>query len=143
MGCGCGLLAAIGISMIFIILGFNVIQEKRNPIWDRAAYAQCQDNLCYLREAIDSYQRDYHHLPPDLNALRGSYLDRPSRLRCPLKIRELGTAYEYHPEAVRPTDPFIICHNHGQGQLVLLRNGKVLLPNIFDAHKMVKRKAGK
>lgn len=131
MGCGCGLLATIGILLIFLILSINFVHERRDPRWNRTDYALCQDNISYLHQAIVSYQRDYHHLPPTLDALRSSYLDRPSRLSCPLHRHQQMTEYIYHPDAKRPTDTLIECRIHGQGSIVLERDGKIRLPDIF------------
>lgn len=132
MGCGCGLLAGIGIMLVFFSMGILKIHEDRDPTWKRQDYAQCQDNLRYLRAAIASYERDYHHLPARLDDLSPQYVDNIERLRCPLEKLELGTHYRYTPNAVLPTDPLITCTNHGHGPIVLRRNGIISLPTLFS-----------
>ena len=132
MGCGCGLLAAIGIVLVFFILGMQYVYAHRDPIaWNRESYAQCQQNMAYLRQALLSYQKDHHQFPKRLDDLRGSYLDSDTRLRCPLEMQEHGIRYQYTPEGANPTDPLITCSNHGQGTLVLQHDGRIRLPSVL------------
>lgn len=132
MGCGCGLLAGIGIMLVFVILGVQWVHARTDPRWNRQAYAQCQANVYNLAKALESYRQDYHHLPARLDELRTlNYLDQSSRLHCPLDSQELGTSYEYYPQATRPTDPLLICRNHGQGVIVLQRDGRIRLPKVL------------
>jgi len=76
------------------------------------------------------YQQDHHRLPARLNDLRGYYLDSPERLHCPLETRGHGHPYLYTPYLTHPTDPLITCNNHGQGAVVLLHNGKLIVPGM-------------
>ena len=127
VGCGCGLLAMIGIGIIFLLLGVQFAQGRRSPSWSREDYARCAENLQVLGGAIASYEEDTHHLPRRLVDLEARYLDTPDRLQCPLQRRGIGRPYQFYPEAALPTDPLIRCDNHRQGPLILLRNGKVKL----------------
>jgi hypothetical protein len=131
MGCGCGLLSGVGILLVFFVLGVQMVHARHDTTWSRPALVQCQDNLRVLRDALASYQRDYHHLPARLEDLNPSYLDSPARLRCPLETLGHGTPYQYNPQAKKPTDALITCTNHGQGTIALQVNGFIRLPNIF------------
>ena len=131
LGCGCGLLAGIGILCVFALLTVQYVHERHDPRWSRQDLAICEDNLQYLKQALEQYQQDHsHQLPARLDDLRGHYLDTPARLHCPLELKDRGQEYLYTPNAPHPTDPLITCRNHGQGTLVLLKNGHFRIPGI-------------
>ncbi len=117
--------------MVLLLLGYFTMQERRDPQWSRRDFAECQLHLRYLGQAIDSYERDYHRLPANLDDLRPQYLERETVLRCPLEQAGRGVVYEYHPEAAGPDDDLVTCRNHGQGVLVLQRNGQIRLPRVI------------
>ena len=127
LGCGCGLLAIFGITFVFLLLGVSVMRERFDPKWNRAAYEGCQGNVRYLGWALESYRKDYHHLPARLEDLSPRYIDNLRRLHCPLEAANSAVIYQYFPTDNSPTDPLIACPNHGQGKIVLLRDGKLLL----------------
>ncbi|HEY3376525.1 MAG TPA: hypothetical protein VGL77_03435 [Armatimonadota bacterium] len=129
LGCGCGLLAGLGLVCIFIIMTIQLVKERYDVTWKRQYFAECQDNLRYLKSAINNYQQDHHHLPAHLGDLSASYLDRSSRLHCPLELLGHGKPYIYTPNGVGPTAPLITCPNHGQGPLILQHNGLIHLPS--------------
>jgi len=122
----------IGIALVFILLVLQMNQERRDPTWSRDAFVGCQHNLGYLRSALESYQRDHHHLPARLEELQAHYLDSPARLVCPLCAPGSATTYQYTPNAKEPTSPLITCRNHGQGPLFLQYNGQINLPTIAE-----------
>ena len=128
MGCGCGLLAMIGIALIFLALSIVDLRGRFDPTRDTAAYASCQRNLIHIGLAIASYRQDYRTPPDRLQQLSPHYLDDPARLRCPLAAIGLGRPYRYTPTPARPTDPLVTCVNHGQGPISLLHDGRLRLP---------------
>lgn len=128
LGCGCGLLSGIGIILVFFLMSVQLVHELREPGWSRDDFAQCQQNLEYLRQALDNYRTDYHRYPARLEELSPHYLDVTTRMRCPLEIKGRGVRYVYQPDAARPTDPLVTCVNHGQGPIVLQVNGRLRLP---------------
>ena len=127
LGCGCGLLAMIGIVLVFLSLGILTLLGKTDARWNLRAYDQCQQHLLKLNSALEIYKTDYGALPPSLDALKEYYVDDPGWLHCPLE--EGRAPYRYTPQPARPTDPLITCDNHGQGPLVLLHNGRLRLPD--------------
>ena len=129
MGCGCGLLGIIGVVLVFLLLMTLSMREKRDPTWSREDYAVCQRHLAATKMALQSYQQDHGKLPQRLEELRGHYLEHPSTIRCPLAIKELGEEYHYNPNAAHPTSALVVCSNHGQGRMVLQKNGLIKLPN--------------
>ncbi|MHB9133807.1 MAG: hypothetical protein ACYDBB_22305 [Armatimonadota bacterium] len=126
MGCGCGLLAMLGILLVFGLLGYEFQQEKRHAHWNRAYYGTCQKHLSEIGRAITNYQRDYHQLPPKLANLVPTYLDA-EKLHCPLDT-QAGVSYEYSPNVTQPQELLVRCHRHGQGELALQRNGMLRVP---------------
>ena len=128
LGCGCGLLAGVGILLVFAMLTLQYVHERKDATWSREDLGVCEENIAYLKGALTLYQQDHHQLPSRLEDLRGQYLDSPARLHCPLALKDRGHAYLYTPNAQRPTDPLITCTNHGQGAVYLLKNGKILVP---------------
>lgn len=121
MGCGCGLVAIVGIALVFLVLGFLYLRERRDASWSKADYALCQQHLVYLGRAIASYERDHHRLPPTFADLQPQYL--PTGITCPLEHK--GTSYTYHADARTPDSAMVTCPNHGQGPLILQRNGQI------------------
>ena len=130
LGCGCGLLAGIGIVFVFGLMLVQYMHERRDPTWSRQDLAACEQNLAYLKHALALYQQDHQQLPAHLEDLRGHYLDSPARLHCPLELTGHGKPYLYTPQAKNPTDPIITCDNHGQGPLLLLKNGVIIVPGM-------------
>ncbi|MHB9023233.1 MAG: hypothetical protein ACYC7E_03535 [Armatimonadota bacterium] len=128
-GCGCGLIAMLGILFLFLLLGLQFARERRDPTMNRKAYSACMKNLIYLGLAIDSYQKDNRRIPDRLEQLDPRYLDSSERLRCPLDLPGQRREYEYFPQSTKPTDPLIVCRRHGYGPLILLHNGKLAPPN--------------
>jgi hypothetical protein len=128
LGCGCGLVAGIGILLVFLLVGVIHIRERTQPHWDRAAYLTCQGNLRYVARALNSYARDHaNQLPPTLDALLPHYIDAPTRLHCPLEARRHAAPYHYTPQVTRPTAPLITCRNHGQNIIIVQRNRQLRL----------------
>jgi hypothetical protein len=123
------MLSMIGILLLFLLLFFQMTLERRDPTMNRKAYTVCRDNLLYLGLAIESYRKDYQHIPDNLDQLAPRYLDTQERLHCPLDLPGQSREYQYFPKAQHPTDPLIVCKRHGYGPLILLRNGKLVLPN--------------
>ena len=124
LGCGCGLLAICGIALVFLLLGISDLRGRKDPAWNPAAYETCQHRLLLLGSALDSYRQDYHHRPARLEELAPRYVESRQGLRCPLGGPE---TYRYFPNAAAPTDILVECDEHGQGRILLLCNGKLLL----------------
>lgn len=116
----------LGILLVFGLLLARIEKEKHDPRWDQHAYAACLANLRALRGAITAYERDQGHLPKTLADLFPTYIDHP--LQCPLTAQGRGKPYHYTPEAKKPTDPLVTCMNHGQGPLILQRDGQLKAP---------------
>lgn len=131
LGCGCGLAAMVGIALIFLLLGLNIARARRDPVrYAPQPFTACQAHLRLIASAVDSYQHDYHRLPTRLRDLQEHYLPSPDVLRCPLEASS-GQAYVYTPDGTEMSSPLVTCVNHGQGKLVLLRNGQIRLPRAF------------
>ncbi len=135
VGCGCGLLGMIGIVLVFLMLSFFYVQERRNPAWNRRDFQECEKHLHYLGKALANYKQDNHHFPQRLEELQPHYLYSPDLVRCPLEGTHLGAQYHYNPDARKPLDAVITCDNHGQATIILLRNGQLRLHS-----KLFKRK---
>lgn len=129
MGCGCGLFGVIGVLLVFLMLMTLNLRARQDARWSRQDYANCQRNLTVIKGALWSYREDHHRFPAKLEELRGPYLERPSAIRCPLAIKEIGEEYRYYPHAKSPNDLLVVCTNHGQGRIALRKNGTIKLPN--------------
>ncbi|MEI7833754.1 MAG: hypothetical protein WCJ56_11230 [bacterium] len=123
LGCGCSLVAVIGLLMIFIFLGVQVYRSRLDVRWVRKDYAQCTRNLRQISIAIASYQEDTHKFPPSLEVLVPHYLDA-KYLRCPLEDKGVGKHYEYTTVG-NESDPLVSCSNHLQGPVVLEHSLKI------------------
>jgi len=128
LGCGCGLLAMIGIALVFLTLGANYAAARRTPAVDVRAYGQCQIHLRSLGRAIASYAKDHGAPPAKLDDLYPRYLLDQASLHCPLEVHG-GVRYRYTPRTnPDPTTAVISCTNHKQGMLALQADGRVRLP---------------
>ncbi len=123
LGCGCSLVAVIGLLMIFIFLGVQVYRSRLDVRWSREDYANCTRNMRQISIAVASYREDTHLYPPSLQALVPHYLDA-RYLRCPLAEQGAGKLYEYSP-AGNESDPLVSCNNHLQGPVVLEHSLKI------------------
>ncbi|HOF88009.1 MAG TPA: hypothetical protein PLZ36_07885 [Armatimonadota bacterium] len=127
-GCGCGALAIIGILLVFALLLLRMERERRDPAWDHRAYGACLQHLRYLHGAAERFRLDHGRLPARLDDLNPVYLDTPARLRCPLAAAGRGEPYRYTPDAKNPDDALITCANHGQGAIMVQRDGRLRVP---------------
>jgi hypothetical protein len=126
-GCGCGFLAITGILLVFVLLLLRLEREQRDPTWDHRAYGACLNHLRTQHIAIERYRDDQGRPPKRLDDLAPTYLDR-AMLRCPLEAKGLGKPYVYTPAAKNVDDPLVTCPNHGQGPLILQRDGVLRVP---------------
>ena len=119
----------LGIILIFLLLSFEHVWERRAPNRDRQAYVQCQDNLVHLRIAIESFKKDHHRLPNSLDELKQDprYYENVLWFTCPLTTPG-ERAYQYQADPNSPENPLVTCARHGQGLLVLQHNGLLRLP---------------
>ena len=131
MGCGCGFIGTLGILLVFVILALQTVKANHDSTWNRASYAQCQENLVSIGHAIHRYEKDFHHLPATLRDLSPQYVDNPNSMRCPLEMQEKGRSYQYQPLVKSASDVLVSCDNHGQGRVCLLHDGHMQLPSIF------------
>ena len=133
-GCGCGLAGVVGIALVFLAIVFDVSMAHRNPAWNRDDFAGCEARLLYLCHALESSQKDHpRQWPTRLEDLYPDYLPSREYLHCPREGQPGASPFIYTPATAKaPTDPLVVCINHGQGKIILQCNLKLRSPSWGD-----------